>query len=229
MCLDLVSYLLGKKKGGGATPTLQTKSVTITENGTSKVNADSGYDGLQEVNITTNVSGGSSAETLDDCTNYLNNYLNSLFSVVEDYNILENEPVILYTPNSDYRSYVIGKTMTGSYRIGWVKTNEILCTDVSTTGAVRKNNITYSNSRLIYVPGTINWYRSTSVYSSLSEAINALKNSSTEYSLETFDIQAYGNAPYYLTATNTILVRASSQLTDQSQRISNDENIVVIS
>lgn len=61
MCIDLVSYLLGKKKGGGATPTLQTKSVTITENGTSKINADSGYDGLQEVNITTNVSGGGSA------------------------------------------------------------------------------------------------------------------------------------------------------------------------
>lgn len=60
MCLDLVSYLLGKKKGGGATPKLQTKSVTITENGTSKVNADGGYDGLQEVNITANVSGGGS-------------------------------------------------------------------------------------------------------------------------------------------------------------------------
>lgn len=36
-------------------PNLQNKSVTITENGTSTVTADSGYDGLDEVEITTNV------------------------------------------------------------------------------------------------------------------------------------------------------------------------------
>lgn len=34
---------------------MQKKSVTITENGTTKVNADEDYDGLSEVNITTNV------------------------------------------------------------------------------------------------------------------------------------------------------------------------------
>lgn len=38
-------------------PNLQNKSITITENGTNIITADTGYDGLDEVEITTNVSG----------------------------------------------------------------------------------------------------------------------------------------------------------------------------
>lgn len=61
--MDVTSYLLGKQAGGGgSTPTLQNKSVTITENGTTNVTADSGYDGLSEVEVTTNVSGGGGEE-----------------------------------------------------------------------------------------------------------------------------------------------------------------------
>lgn len=57
--MDLTSYLLGKEAGGGGgTPTLQSKSVEITENGQTTVTADSGYDGLSSVAVTTNVSGG---------------------------------------------------------------------------------------------------------------------------------------------------------------------------
>ena len=58
--MELTSYLLGKKAGGGSTPTLQNKSVTITENTTTNIMPDSGYDGLNKVEVTTNVSGGSS-------------------------------------------------------------------------------------------------------------------------------------------------------------------------
>jgi hypothetical protein len=58
--MDITSYLLGKQQGGGATPTYQEKSVTITENGTTNVTADNGYDALSKVSITTNVSGGGS-------------------------------------------------------------------------------------------------------------------------------------------------------------------------
>lgn len=59
--MDITSYLLGKQQGGGSTPTLQNKSVTITENGITNVTADSGYDGLSRVEVTTNVSGGESS------------------------------------------------------------------------------------------------------------------------------------------------------------------------
>lgn len=61
--MDVTSYLLGKQAGGGGgQPTLQEKEITITENGTTSVVADTGYDGLSEVEITTNVSGKASPE-----------------------------------------------------------------------------------------------------------------------------------------------------------------------
>lgn len=41
-------------------PNLQSKSITITENGTQTITADSGYNGLSSVGVTTNVSSGSS-------------------------------------------------------------------------------------------------------------------------------------------------------------------------
>lgn len=53
--MDITSYMLGKKKGGGGTPNLQAKDVTINENGNTNVSADTGYDGLSNVGITTNV------------------------------------------------------------------------------------------------------------------------------------------------------------------------------
>lgn len=53
--MDITSYLLGKKTGGGGTHNLQNKDVTITENGTTNISADAGYDGLQNVELTTNV------------------------------------------------------------------------------------------------------------------------------------------------------------------------------
>lgn len=63
--MDITSYLLGKNaSGGGETPSLQDKSVTITENTTTTIKADSGFDGLNTVEITTNVSGGGDVPTL---------------------------------------------------------------------------------------------------------------------------------------------------------------------
>lgn len=58
--MDIISYLLGKKKGGGGGTPInnQNKNITITENGTTSVSADAGYTGLGTVGITTNVSGG---------------------------------------------------------------------------------------------------------------------------------------------------------------------------
>ncbi len=49
---------------GGAT--LQTKSVTITENGTTNITPDTGYDGMRSVNVTTNVGDDEPFEYVQD-------------------------------------------------------------------------------------------------------------------------------------------------------------------
>lgn len=58
--VDVSNYASANVSVPTPTPNLQSKSVTITENGTTTITADSGYDGLDEVEVTTNVSGGAS-------------------------------------------------------------------------------------------------------------------------------------------------------------------------
>ena len=49
---------------GGGAPSLQSKSVTYTENGTATITPDDGYDGLSSVDVTVDVSGGGVEDTV---------------------------------------------------------------------------------------------------------------------------------------------------------------------
>ena len=95
--MDLTSYLLGKEAGGGGgTPTLQSKDVEITENGQTTVTADSGYDGLSSVAVTTNVQGGG------DLSEYFNDTITSSVTSGKDTlnNLVKKLPDVIYVDNS---------------------------------------------------------------------------------------------------------------------------------
>ena len=51
---------------GGGAPSLQSKSVTYTANGTATITPDDGYDGLSSVDVTVDVSGGGGG--VETCT-----------------------------------------------------------------------------------------------------------------------------------------------------------------
>ena len=64
-------WILQKKNGGsggGGSINLQDKNITITENTSTNIIADNGYDGLNSVNIITNVEGGGDDELLNQAT-----------------------------------------------------------------------------------------------------------------------------------------------------------------
>lgn len=113
--VDVSNYANANVNVPTPTPSLQSKSVTITENGTTTITADNGYDGLDEVEVTTNVSGGdiTHEEYLED--------VELARSILEDFDIYEELEYIQstgtqyidtqYYPNQDTKIEMVIETI----------------------------------------------------------------------------------------------------------------------
>ena len=106
--MDVTSYLLGKRAGGGGTPTLQAKEVEITENGTTNISADTGYDGLSEVEVTTDVE-----PTLQNKSVTINNNTTTSISADSNYDGLDTVSVTTNVqPDLESKSVTITENTT---------------------------------------------------------------------------------------------------------------------
>ena len=99
--MDIVSYLLGKQAGGSPapTPTYQSKDVSITQNGTTTIKPDPGYDALSDVDVT--VTG-----ILDtsDATAVASDMATGVTAYVNGAKITGNVPVGSSSVATDYNS-----------------------------------------------------------------------------------------------------------------------------
>ena len=226
------------------TPNLQDKNVTITDNGTQIITADSGYDGLGVVEVITEVGSGSSdvseIKTLDELKTAMNNSLGKYLNLIVDgYPTYTNESVTLYTPYASNMYYMIRKRndVGTSYGILWLPECSIWVRNSSTSNSVEincKTNKKYptdiSTDEISTTTYNVVGYTSPN-YTSFEECIQAIQNPSTTYTT-TSSTNSWGNyreTDLDIQATNLPTVNINKTDIAKTRRISSDETIQVIS
>lgn len=90
----------------GGTPSLQSKSVTYTANGTATITPDEGYDGLSSVDVTVDVSGGEDVIIKRVTFNPSSNYLLSSDKCVVTHNCGKIPKAVFIFSDNTNGSYV---------------------------------------------------------------------------------------------------------------------------
>ena len=249
--MEVTSYLLGKKSGGGGSeptgtiditsngphnvksyatasvnvqPDLETKSITITENTTTTITPTQGKDGMSSVQVTTNVSGGGSIETINDVNDIIDDFKTKLDNISSEYQTLTQNPTTIYCPTASSRIYCIFKRKDNTYRIAWINNaNSYIGIGVSS----------YVLGYKFVISGTVSFssvssrYYSTNSYTTIEDCVNAIESNQTAYTSSSNDND------YKIADKNSIILSNGYCVDDTTkefiipQKISSNETIEV--
>ena len=127
---------------GSSAPSLQSKSVTYTANGTATIMPDEGYDGLSSVDVTVNVASGGGSSEYEECTVQFKGTIYSGGSIV--YVLLKNGTV---KPSAQYLNDTITLNNFSSIRV--LKNSLFVVNKANETFSV-EGNVSYLDTPTAY-------------------------------------------------------------------------------
>lgn len=181
--------------------------------------------------------GGGAGNTIEEANLTLNNYISNLTKIPTRYSTYTTDNVTLYTPNSNFYTYLIVKHAVAGgakYRIYWIQTNNMFAlTGQHSIGQYQMkidmpelSNFKNWNNQISETSSSPFIYRSTT-YSSMAECIQAIQSNSTSYSSTSTGISWYGEDIYTNTTIRDLFNEGELYL--PAKKISSNETIEVIS
>lgn len=217
------------------TPNLQSKSIEITKNGTQSISADDDYDGLDNVQVNIQVSGGITPvepmTSINELPTFISNSVEEqLNQIPNTYPTYTDDALTLYTPSANATHYVIRKRGENTYGIIW-----FTCSVISiVSNYIRPTKTTISSfviADTVSAPTLSNaiqkmlGYMSPN-YTTFEECLNAIQNPNTTYTESTsLDWTNANDGEYDISATNMI----SSSGYGNLRKLSSNEVIKIIS
>ena len=187
-------------------------------------------------------SGGGELPTVNNINDMLTLVPQILNRTVENYPKILNTPVVLYTPNTNFRCYCIQKRSSGKYRIVWLPDCYLYVTNNDNqysayTFTIRSISPNSSLSKYNFNPidrvdGGFGY--TSSEMDTIDDCINAIQSPNTTYSFwTTNNVFSYvSDTDYEIPVSNTLIFYSGvdSVVSDflPSQQISANETIEVI-